>query len=261
MNNINTFNTFGKNEVGIIARLSYYDKDIISFEELKSYMPVGYKYVKQAIYNLKKKKILTPIKRGIYSFNPIWSLPSGKQINALKIGNAFFSNKNYYVGYYNMFNFYGLTEQMPKTTFILNKKISATKIINGLEFKFIKLKEEFFYGITEIEIDGEKVKASDKERTMLDFIDYWNFSQAKEKIIEIIKNRKCNIQKFIEYAVLFPKVKIRKFAGMLLDEAGVDEKATKDLYKSIKDTALISTSRFSRRGKKNKKWGAIVNDK
>jgi predicted transcriptional regulator of viral defense system len=250
----------GKNELQIIAKLSYYGKDIVSFDELKKYMPNGYKYMKQAIYNLKKKNILTSIKRGIYSFNPVWSLPTGRQINSLKIGNAFFSNKDYYIGCYNMFNFYGLTEQMSKTTFIINKKISATKIINGLEFKFVKLKEEFFYGITEIEIDGEKIKASDKERTMLDFINYWNFNEAKTKIVEIIKSASCDIKKFINYSVRFPKIKVRKYAGMFLDEAGITAELTDSLYSSVNNSALISTSSFSRQGKKNKKWGVIINE-
>jgi len=261
MDNINTFNNLGKNETALITKLSYYDKDIVSFDELKSYMPKNYKYAKQAIYNLKRKKFLTPVKRGVYSFNPMWSLPTGRQINSLKIGNIFFPKKNYYLGYYNMFSFYGLTEQMPRSTFFINTVISASKIINGLEFKFIKLKEEFFYGIEDMEISGEKVRASDKERTMIDFIDYWNFDESREKIVDILKKRQCDVRKFIDYALRFPKIKVRKIAGVLLDEAEISERQTKLLCESVKNTSLISVSRVSRRGTKNKKWGIIIDDR
>jgi len=261
MKNINTFNSFGKNETALITKLSYYDKEIVSFDELKNYMPQNYKYAKQAIYNLKKKKILTPVKRGVYFFNPMWSLPAGRQINSLKIGNIFFPKKNYYLGYYNMFNFYGLTEQMPRSTFFINTTLSATKIINGLEFKFVKLKKEFFYGIEDVEISGETVRASDKERTMIDFIDYWNFDEARKKIADILKKRQCDIQKFIDYALRFPKIKVRKISGILLDEAGISERQTKPLYKSVAKTSLIAVSRISRRGTKNKKWGIIIDDR
>jgi predicted transcriptional regulator of viral defense system len=113
------------------------------------------------------------------------------------------------------------------------------------------------YGIIEKEMSDVMVKVSDKERTMVDFIDCWNFDEAKQKIIRILKNKECDIEKFINYTVRFPKIKVRKYAGLFLDEAQISKDKTATLYQSIKGTALISTSNFSRRGTINKKWGII----
>jgi predicted transcriptional regulator of viral defense system len=257
MYNNSTFKNLSKQEVCIIARLSFYDKNIVSYNELKSYLPQGYKYTKQFVYNLKNKKVLISIKKGVYSFNPIWSMPFGKQINNYAIGNVFLPEKNYYLGLLNMFNSYGLTEQIPQTTFFINTSISDEKIINNLLFKFIKVKDEYMYGIIEKEMSGEMIRISDKERTMVDFIDYWNFKEAREIIIEILKNKECDIEKFINYSIRFPKIKVRKFIGLFLEEARISENMTKSLYESVKNTALISTSNFSRKGIINKKWGVI----
>jgi hypothetical protein len=46
--------------------------------------------------------------------------------------------------------------------------------------------------------------------------------------------------------------------GVIFDTAGIDEKLTNPLYETIKNTAVASTIRSIREGKKNKKWGIIV---
>jgi predicted transcriptional regulator of viral defense system len=205
MNISNEISNFTSNEMAIISKLSFYNKEIISFNEFQKYMPSDYKYTLQFIYKLKKKKVLTPIKKGVYSFNPIWAQPV-TLINVLKIGNVFFSNCKYYIGYSSAFNSYQLTEQVPVVTCYLNTKISAKKEINGQRFKFKKLKDEFFYGIKDVEVKGEIVKVSDFERTIIDFVDKWNFKEARQRVIEKIKDNKCDINKLIEYSIRFPKI-------------------------------------------------------
>ncbi|MDR0823424.1 MAG: hypothetical protein LBN20_06575 [Endomicrobium sp.] len=255
-----TFEGLSKQEMNLVVRLSYYNKYTVSYDEIKKYLPQDNKYIAQLIYRLKKKKILTPIKRGFYTFNPVNTLAGGRQVNDFNVGNIFFPNKNYYIGYYNMFNAYGLTEQIPQMTFIANTSLSAVKTISGLQFKFIKVKEECLYGLTTNKYNGEEVIVSDKERTMVDFVDYWNIKEAQDKIIEIIKNDECDIKKFIGYAEKFPKIKVRKFIGVILEKAGIADEMTKDLCDSVKDSAVISMSKNSRVGETNKKWGVIIDD-
>jgi predicted transcriptional regulator of viral defense system len=265
MNNNNTFNNLSKREVNVITKLSYYGKQVVSNSEIKKYFPEKYKYTNQVIYNLKKKKILSPIKRGFYSFNNMGSLPIGRQINNYTMGNIFFPKKNYYIGYYNMFNYYGLTQQLPQTTFIINTSLSATKIINGLQYKFIKVKDEYMYGIEEKEMSGGIVKISDKEKTLIDMIYKYNYVggiiPAMEKLEEIIKNKNLDIKKFIDYAVRFPQIKVRKIIGIVLDRAEIQETLIQPLYDSIKSSSLISLNWNNRRkGTINKKWGVILDD-
>ncbi|MDR2708670.1 MAG: type IV toxin-antitoxin system AbiEi family antitoxin domain-containing protein [Elusimicrobiota bacterium] len=258
MDEISKFSTFSGNEIQIINKLTSSKKDIFYLEEIQQYMPPSYKYTPQFIYRLKRKKILTPIKRGVYSFSPIAAQPTGWQINTFKIGNIFFANYKYYIGHVTAFNMYGLTEQIPVVTFFFNTKMSAEKEINYLPFKFIKLKEEFFYGIKDMEINDEIVKISDFERTIIDFVDKWNFREARGRVVARIKDNKCDLNKLIEYAVRFPKIRTRKKMGVIFDKAQVDERLTAPLYESVKNTALTSTCRFIMEGKKNKKWGIIV---
>ena len=210
-----------------------------------------------------KKKILSPIKPGVYVFSPLEAGPEGMGVDELLIPPLFFPKKNYYVGYSTMFNYYGFTEQLFQTVYVLNTTKRMEKIICGLSYKFIKIMENRMYGIEKIKVKDEEVNISSKERTLIDLIYFSNpvggIINASKVFTEIVNNNKCDIKKLVEYAVCFPNIKTRKRIGLLLDDAGVPENILKPLLKSIEKTSIGSFN-GSRKGTLNKKWRVIVND-
>jgi predicted transcriptional regulator of viral defense system len=140
--------------------------------------------------------------------------------------------------------------------------MSFKKVISGTAFRFIKVKKEFMYGIIEKEIAGGKVLITDKERTMIDLL-YWNAAvggiNAAMKIFEnIVREKDCDIQKLIEYAVIYPRLTIRKIIGVILDNVFKAEKLTEPLYETIKYSSLGSTRGKQRSGKINNRWRLII---
>ncbi|MDR3049461.1 MAG: hypothetical protein LBV16_06480 [Elusimicrobiota bacterium] len=256
---MNTFYALNADETKVIAWLSYDKRQIITYDEFDRYLPQNYKYKNKFISRLIRKKILNPIKRGVYNFVPMGSLATGITVGTNLLPKIYYPNMEYYIGYFNMFNFYGLTEQMPQTTFVINNLKSGEKVIDNFMFKFIKVKDEYIYGIVEQKYMNDIIKVSDKERTMIDFVNRWNYQEAKKKLSAIIKENKCDVNKFIDYAVRYPTIKTRKLVGIILDEADISEKLSNPLLNSIQNSALISTSSYSREGKINKKWGVILN--
>ena len=88
--NKNTVSALSQKEAEIVARLSYEEKDIVTAQELDSYLPVNFQYRKQLVYSLKKKRILIPIKRGVYIFVPLESVPTGRRVSEFLIPPVFF---------------------------------------------------------------------------------------------------------------------------------------------------------------------------
>jgi predicted transcriptional regulator of viral defense system len=161
-----------------------------------------------------------------------------------------------------MFNYYGFTEQLFQTVYVLNTARQMKKIICGLVYKFIRIPQNRMYGIEEIQIKDVPINISSKERTLIDLL-YFNdpvggMNAAVEIFIQIVKNKKCDIKKLIEYTVIFPNITIRKRIGLILESLGVAEKLLRPLVKSVKKTAVSSLS-GSRKGTLNKKWRIIVN--
>lgn len=259
----NTSKILGPIETNIIARLTYEKKTIVTVDDLDQLFNLSPQDRKQVVFRLKKKKILAPIKRGVYAFSPLEAGPEGTGIDELLIPPLFFPKKNYYVGYSTMFNYYGFTEQLFQTVYVLNTTIRKERIMCGISYKFIRIPENRLYGLEVIKVKDTEVKISSKERTLIDLL-YFNkpvggIKTAVEIFTEFVKNKRCDIKKLIAYAARFPNITTRKRIGLILEKAEVSDALLKPLMKSIEKTAVSSLD-GSRKGRLNKKWRVIVND-
>ena len=253
----------GPIETGIVARLTYEKKSIVTAAELDQLFNLAPEDRKQVVFRLKRKKILSPIKRGVYAFSPLEAGPEGTGVDELLIPPLFFPEKIYYIGYSTMFNYYGFTEQLFQTVYVLNTTISMDRVICGLSYKFLKISEKRIYGLETIKVKDTDVSVSSKERTLIDLL-YFNkpvggISGAVEIFIDFVKNKKCNITRLTEYATLFPNITTRKRIGLLLERIGISDNILKPLIKSVEKSAISSLEGL-RRGRLNKKWRVIVND-
>lgn len=260
--NENTIRRLGPIEAQIIARLTYEAKTIVSAEELDTLFKLSAVDRAKVVSRLKKKNRLIPIKRGLYIFSPLEAGPSGKGIDEMLIPPLYLPKNNYYIGYSTIFNYYGFTEQIFQTLYVLNTSFNKKKTICGISFKFLKIPESRMYGITTIEIQGRNIMISDKERTLIDLL-YFNkpvggLSAASEIFMGIIQKKQCDIKKLINYASKFPNITLRKRIGVLLESANINDRALAPLIKSVKNTAISSLGK-TREGKINKKWRVILN--
>lgn len=259
----NTYNILGPIETNIVARLTYEKKAIVTAKEMDQMFNLSPEDRKQIVFRLKKKKILSPIKPGVYVFSPLEAGPEGMGVDELLIPPLFFPKKNYYVGYSTMFNYYGFTEQLFQTVYVLNTTMRMEKIICGLSYKFVRVPENRIYGIEIIKVKDTDVNISSKERTLIDLL-YFNkpvggIINAVEIFTEFAKNNKCDVKKLIEYADCFPNITTRKRIGLILERLGISDDMLKPLIKSVSKTA-VSSLNGTRKGALNKKWRVIVND-
>jgi len=255
--------SLSKTEVEIVARLTYEKKDIVTAKELGSFLPADFPYRNQLVYSLKKKRVLIPIKNGVYIFVPLESVPTGRRVNEFLIPMVFCPKNDYYIGYSTMFNYYSFTDQQFQTVYVLNSRISCERTIAGITFKFIKITPQRMYGQEMISIKGKEVVVSSKERTLVDLIDYnkpvGGIEAAADILKRFVEEKKCDVKKLIDYTVEFPKIKIRKRIGLILEKAGVGDVLLKPLEKSVEKTSLISFT-SNRKGTINEKWRSIVSD-
>ena len=252
----------GPIETSIVARLTYEKKTIVTAGDLDQLFNLSPEDRKQVVFRLKRKKILATIKRGVYAFSPLEAGPEGTGIDELLIPPLFFPKKNYYVGYSTIFNYYGFTEQLFQTVYVLNTTMRREKIMCGISYKFIKISKNRLYGLEVIKVKDTEVNISSKERTLIDLL-YFNkpvggITAAVETFTEFVKNKRCDIKKRIEYAARFPNITTRKRIGLVLESAGVSAALLKPLIKSVGKTAVSSLD-GSRKGRLNKQWRVIVN--
>lgn len=254
----------GPKETEVIARLSYEKVSLVTKEQLDRWFGFSPELRKQIVFRLKNKGVLLPIKRGLYFFSPLESGPKGSRINEFLIPPVLFPNGNYYIGYSTMYSYYGFTDQIFQTMYILNTSIQREKVIGSIQFKMVKISSTRMYGLKKIKIKNADVIVSDRERTLVDLIYFpqpvGGLKKAFYILKEEVKYKKIDIKKLVKYAVRFPSVSVRKRIGFVLDSSGVNENILKPLLKSVKDTSLVALfPSSSRKGRINRKWMVIEN--
>jgi len=128
----------GPKETEVIARLSYEKITVITKEQFDRLFGESV-LVRQIIYQLKKKGILKPITKGVYYYSPLEAGPAGARINEFLIPPILFPKGSYYVGYSNMYNYYGFTDQIFQTFYVLNTSRQRERTICGIPFKLVKI--------------------------------------------------------------------------------------------------------------------------
>lgn len=211
----NSFYGLSPNQERIMAILEYKNTETISRKELISLIKkhLNIKDIQDLIEKLQKKKRLVPIKKGLYMVVPFssidkkWSLDEYKIIDYLIKGD-------YYIGLNNAFNFHGFTDQISNKTFVFNTKYSSDRKILQYKFKFIKIKKDKLFGII-----NKKYPYSDKERTIIDALDYPKYLGGLNKIINTIKSSKYNKNKLVNYSIKYNSTKIMKLVGYLTNSS------------------------------------------
>ncbi len=260
----NTMQYMNPREREVVARLTYEKTTIITRDQFGKYFDFPGRAKEKTLFRLKKKGILTAIKRGVYFFSPLESGPAGSSINEFLVPPVLFPKGNYYIGYATMYNYYGFTDQIFQTMFILNTSLQRDKTIGSMQFKMIKISLRKMYGLEKIRIKDVEVIVSDRERTLVDMFYFpgpvGGLKRAFEILEEKVKFKKIDVTKLIKYAVKFPNISVRKRIGFVLEKAGINDKKLISLLKSVRKTSLVVLyPSKSRKGRINRKWMLIEN--
>jgi len=224
------------NQERIMSILEYKKIDIILREELISLIKkhLGIKDISDLIEKLQKKKKLVSIKKGIYMIIPFSSIDKKWALDEYRISD-YLLKEDYYIGLYNAFNLHGFTEQIPNKLFVFNTKYSADKKILHYNFKFFKIKDNKLFGIIK-----NKYPYSDKERTIIDALEYPKYLGGLSEVMDRIKNAKFDRGKLINYAITYNSIKIMKLVGILTNSQKLlsllNKKKALSYYTTIRKT-------------------------
>lgn len=222
----------------IMSILEYKKIEIIPREDLisliKKYIDV--KDVIDLIEKLQVKKRLVSIKRGVYMIVPFASVKKSWVLDEYKIVD-YLLKEDYYIGLYNSFNLHGFTEQIPNKLFVFNTKYSVDKNILHYNFKFFKIKKDKLFGIIK-----NKYPYSNKERTIVDALEYPEYLGGLSEVLDRINGSNYNKNQLVDYAIKYNSIKIIKLVGMLTGSSKLfnllKKKKALDYYTTVKKTRI-----------------------
>lgn len=250
----------GKKETYLISSLARENKNIFTLEEVRAIIGEG---AKKTIHNLVRKKWVLKLKRGLYVLVP---LDIGvKGADSFAVHNFVIASKllePYYIGYWSALNYYGFSDQIPTTTFIATTKARKKIEILQTTYVFVQVSEKKFFGTVEIEIEGEKVRISDRNKTIADCLDHPEYCGGIDEIARSIYFSKDEIdfKKIKTIAFKMENLTILKRLGYILEVSGLLDHH-KDTFSDVTLTKGYSQldPLSPRSGRYNDRWGLLVN--
>ena len=118
---------------------------------------------------------------------------------------------------------------------MFNTEYSFDKKILHHNFKFFKIKKDKLFGIIK-----DKFPYSDKERTIIDALEYPEYLGGLSEVLEKIKSSDYNKNKLVDYAIRYNSIKIIKLVGILTGSSKLfnllKEKKALNYYTTVKKT-------------------------
>jgi len=252
--------TLGKKEAFLVKSLAEQRKAIFAIEDASRLVGPG---AKKVLHRLALKKWVLPLKRGLYAMVPLDVGVEGS--DAFVVHNfvvAAMLAEPYYIGFWSALNYHGLTDQIPRTTFVATTKAKHPVQVLDAEYYFVKLARRKFFGWQEIKIEDRTVRISDPEKTIADCLDHPEHCGGIEQIARAIcfSEKEIRLKLVTEYARRMGNRTILKRLGYVLDATGLLN-SYKYLFKGFEPSAGFPKldPLSPKMGKYNGRWKLLVN--
>lgn len=194
----------------ILRKLRLEDRDIVTSEELKEICSnLGIKY-ETAIRHLVPRGHLIRIFRGVfYVTSPDEALTRIQRHSHLELVSKGLKVKgveNWYFGLYTALKMNNMTHEHHALDYVVNDTIQRSNPIDiaGYKFRFVKVRPRLLgFGVV-----GGKLRHSDPEKTILDFIYLWKYNSMPDQRIALsVKEWTSNVDdaKMLDYSRYYPK--------------------------------------------------------
>ena len=159
-----------KNEARIILDLEWRNQRLVTLAELRNTLGASESYARYLAHSLVSKGWLERLRPGVYQLVPAERGPEGVgDTNPLAAGAALVSP--YFFSFGTACTHHGLTEQLFSEVYLACQQRRLPKVLRGMRYVFIYVRESRFFGFNEAAILGVPVQMATIERALLDAID------------------------------------------------------------------------------------------
>lgn len=216
------------------------------------------KYTSEALSLLKKNRWIESLKKGVYAFTPESGLSTPPHKFEIAQALVFPSA----ISHWTAMHFHNLTQQTPNIIYsIAPKNVSVSRKLSKNEYRFIKIKPEYFFGYEKVWVEEAQIQITDIERTLLDGLRQPRYCGNFEEVLHAFKicmPDKLNMPKIVRYALELEKV-ISKRLGYTLQRLGVPLNELEALLQVPSTGFKVLDPTGAKRGQCNKTWMIMEN--
>ena len=222
-------------ESRLLARLAGAGHQIISIDDIETTLEVSPNTAREIASRLTEKGWLDRLFPGTYLIIP---LTAGEE--------AVYTTHEYliaahiaepmYIGYYSALSYHGLTEQVPRTVYVVTLTRAQSRKIHDVPYRVTTVTERKFFGFKPTSIEGTTVQVSDREKTLVDCADHPEFCGGLRELATAMRTadeRGCDWDTVGEYLERLDNGAATKRIVYLADQLSIDLPAREELVASF----------------------------
>lgn len=257
-----TITELGPREAEFLATMASTAKDIFTFEAAVGFWGSG-SATRNVLSRLESKGWLERLERGKYMLVPLeagvdreWSE------DPIAIGSFLVPSGG--AAYWTAVRHWGWTTQLPRTQFFITaQRRAAHGTFLGVRYRFIALKPERIFGITEEWVEGLAIRVTDRERTLLDILDRPDLAGGIAEVGEALRAgwREIDPARLTKYIERFGSGTVPKRLGYLAEELDLDGAGDwTQRWRSMVGTGITLLDRGGpKSGRIVTRWGLQIN--
>ena len=248
-------------ESRLLSRLASEGHQIISIDDIETTLEIAPNTAREIASRLTEKGWLDRLLPGRYLIIP---LAAGE--------NAVYTTHEYliaahvaepmYIGYYSALSHHGLTEQVPRTVYVVTPTRAQSREIHGVPYRVTTVTERKFFGFEPTSIEGTTVHVSDLEKTLVDCADHPEFCGGIHELATAMvaaDEQGCSWPTVGEYLERLDNGAATKRIVYLADQLGIDLPTREALVDSFTSGYSLLDPTRPEKGPTNSTYRILIN--
>lgn len=220
----------GPNELKLLFTLEEKGKNVFLFSDANRILGSTNASVKNVLYRLRNKGRIEDIERGKYLLVPARAGYDGtwSEVPFLIIPHLI---NNYYIGFWTALNYWGLTEQVPRTVFVVITKRKRDMEYGQTRFEFVTFSEKKFFGFVEEKAGGGTFNISSAEKTLLDCLLYPKYCGGLDEVVKGVwsARERLDFVKVLGFSRKMGVSVVMRRLGYVLELLGIENKISSEI--------------------------------
>lgn len=218
--------------------------------------------VKELLIRLVRKGWLRRLERGKYLVIPLEAGASRTWAeNGWVIAHSLVSPAA--IAYWSALHYWSMTEQIPRTVFIQTTRRKASVEIGGIDYRFVTVLENRFFGIVNLQLSGKPLSVTDREKTVIDSAARPDLCGGVLQLAQVLQNNhaQLNWDKLDGYITQWGGGVVVKRLGYLLETLKIPEQTARlERWQAwVKSGISLLEPGYPARGQVETRWQIKVN--
>jgi len=212
--------------------------------------------LKVILSRLEKKGWIERIEKGKYLVIPLGAEKGKYTLHEFVLGSYLIDPC--IISYWSALNYYGFTEQIPRTVFIqtISRKKHQEVTVFGITYKIIRIKEEKIFGIEKVWFEETQINLTNREKTIIDCLDKPQYAGGIIEVAKALRTEEYDKKTIVKYAKKINNTGVIRRLGYICDflkiQINLSDIKTRNYLKL--DPILPETNEL------NAKWNLIINE-